>query len=211
MEKISIIIVDNHPAIRESIKTLLLNENSRFEILKEFENGLEVIPYLKTNKPDVILLDINMPKMNGIETLRKIREEHGQEQNVIVFTGHDEKFLIYELLKLKVNGVVFKDSMMKTLRDYIVMVSNGSVCYPNVVNRLFLFAGTADRHDDELSESDLKMIKLICDEHTTEEIAEIMCMSKHSVNQYRSKLLKKTNSKNIAGIVRYAIKNGICN
>lgn len=209
MGKISIIIVDNHPAIRESIKTLLLNEDSRFELLKEFENGLEVIPYLILNKPDVILLDINMPKMNGIETLRKIRDEFGQEQKVIIFTGHDEKFLIYELFKLKVNGVVFKDSMMSTLREVIVMVHNGTNCFPEAVTKLF--PGTADSYLDELSASDLKMIKLICDEHTTEEIADIMCMSIHSINQYRSKLLKKTNSKNIAGIVRYAIKNGICN
>jgi DNA-binding NarL/FixJ family response regulator len=209
MGKISIIIVDNHPAIRESIKTLLLNEDSRFELLKEFENGLEVIPYLILNKPDVILLDINMPKMNGIETLRKIRDEFGQEQKVIIFTGHDEKFLIYELFKLKVNGVVFKDSMMSTLREVIIMVHNGTNCFPEAVTKLF--PGTADSYLDELSASDLKMIKLICDEHTTEEIADIMCMSIHSINQYRSKLLKKTNSKNIAGIVRYAIKNGICN
>jgi DNA-binding NarL/FixJ family response regulator len=208
MGKISIIIVDNHPAIRESIKTLLLNEDSRFELLKEFENGLEVIPYLILNKPDVILLDINMPKMNGIETLRKIRDEFGQEQKVIIFTGHDEKFLIYELFKLKVNGVVFKDSMMSTLREVIIMVHNGTNCFPEAVTKLF--PGTADSYLDELSASDLKMIKLICDEHTTEEIADIMCMSIHSINQYRSKLLKKTNSKNIAGIVRYAIKNGIC-
>lgn len=208
MGKISIIIVDNHPAIRESIKTLLLNEDSRFELLKEFENGLEVIPYLILNKPDVILLDINMPKMNGIETLRKIRDEFGHEQKVIIFTGHDEKFLIYELFKLKVNGVVFKDSMMSTLREVIIMVHNGTNCFPEAVTKLF--PGTADSYLDELSASDLKMIKLICDEHTTEEIADIMCMSIHSINQYRSKLLKKTNSKNIAGIVRYAIKNGIC-
>ena len=208
MGKISIIIVDNHPAIRESIKTLLLNEDSRFELLEEFENGLEVIPYLILNKPDVILLDINMPKMNGIETLRKIRDEFGQEQKVIIFTGHDEKFLIYELFKLKVNGVVFKDSMMSTLREVIIMVHNGTNCFPEAVTKLF--PGTADSYLDELSASDLKMIKLICDEHTTEEIADIMCMSIHSINQYRSKLLKKTNSKNIAGIVRYAIKNGIC-
>jgi DNA-binding NarL/FixJ family response regulator len=209
MGKISIIIVDNHPAIRESIKTLLLNEDSRFELLKEFENGLEVIPYLILNKPDVILLDINMPKMNGIETLHKIRDEFGQEQKVIIFTGHDEKFLIYELFKLKVNGVVFKDSMMSTLTEVIIMVHNGTNCFPEAVTKLF--PGTADSYLDELSASDLKMIKLICDEHTTEEIADIMCMSIHSINQYRSKLLKKTNSKNIAGIVRYAIKNGICN
>jgi DNA-binding NarL/FixJ family response regulator len=208
MGKISVIIVDNHPAIRESIKTLLLNEDSRFELLEEFENGLEVIPYLILNKPDVILLDINMPKMNGIETLHKIRDEFGQEQKVIIFTGHDEKFLIYELFKLKVNGVVFKDSMMSTLREVIVMVHNGTNCFPEAVTKLF--PGTADSYLDELSASDLKMIKLICDEHTTEEIADIMCMSIHSINQYRSKLLKKTNSKNIAGIVRYAIKNGIC-
>jgi DNA-binding NarL/FixJ family response regulator len=208
MGKISVIIVDNHPAIRESIKTLMLNEDSRFELLKEFENGLEVIPYLILNKPDVILLDINMPKMNGIETLRKIRDEFGQEQKVIIFTGHDEKFLIYELFKLKVNGVVFKDSMMSTLREVIIMVHNGTNCFPEAVTKLF--PGTADSYLDELSASDLKMIKLICDEHTTEEIADIMCASIHSVNQYRSKLLKKTNSKNIAGIVRYAIKNGIC-
>jgi DNA-binding NarL/FixJ family response regulator len=209
MGKISVIIVDNHPAIRESIKTLLLNEDSRFELLKEFENGLEVIPYLILNKPDVILLDINMPKMNGIETLRKIRDEFGQEQKVIIFTGHDEKFLIYELFKLKVNGVVFKDSMMSTLTEVIIMVHNGTNCFPEAVTKLF--PGTADSYLDELSASDLKMIKLICDEHTTEEIADIMCMSIHSINQHRSKLLKKTNSKNIAGIVRYAIKNGICN
>lgn len=208
MKKISIVIVDDHPAIRDSIKSLLINEDSRFDLLKEFENGLEVIPYLKSNKPDVVLLDINMPKMNGIETLRKIREEYGQEQKVIIFTGHDEKFLIYELFNLKLNGVVFKDSLMSTLREVIIMVHNGTNCFPEAVTKLF--CGTSDSQLDGLSESDLKMIKLICEEHTTEEIADIMCASVHSVNQYRSKLLKKTNSKNIAGIVRYAINNGIC-
>lgn len=209
MRKINLVIVDDHPAIREVVRSVLSIQDDTFHLLGEFENGVELIPFLRENKPDVILLDLDMPKMNGVETLKHIRNEHGLDQKVIMFTAHDEKYLIYELLKLKINGVIFKESLMSILKEVIVMVHNGNYCIPNSISSLIL--DRVQEPENELSDRELEMIKLICDERTSDEIADAMCISSHSVNQMRSKLLKKTNSKNIAGLVRYAIKNGICN
>jgi len=206
---IQIIITDDHPSLREGIGTLLKQE-SDIEVIGFAENGADLLALLEIKKPDLVLVDINMPVMNGIEATKEIKIKY-PEIKVIVFSQYDEKRFVKRVLKEGANGYILKSATSNEMARAIRMVMNGGTYLseelPNV------FAEKTKRKPDylfaDLTSREIEILKLICDEKTTEEIASILFISHNTVESHRSNILLKVGVKNTAGLVKWAIENEI--
>ena len=206
---IRLIIADDHPVIRDGIKTILLKEKG-IVLVATVENGLELLNVLKDNQADVILMDVNMPEMNGIEATKRVREEYPKTK-VLSFSQYDEKRFVKQLLKSGANGYLLKNAAASELIKAIKIVSEGGVYLseelPNV------FGEKPKRRSNylfpELSPRELDVLKEICKEKSTQEIADILFISHNTVETHRAHLLLKVGVKNTAGLVKWAVENEI--
>ena len=206
---IKIIITDDHPSLREGINTVLSQEKD-IQVIGFAENGADLLKLLATAQPDLVLVDINMPVMNGIEATKEIKSKY-PEIKVIVFSQYDEKRFVKRVLKEGANGYLLKSATSSELAKAIKMVMNGAIYLSEELPSIF--EEKKKRKPDylfaDLSSREIEVLKLICDEKTTEEIAQILFISHNTVESHRSNILIKTGVKNTAGLVKWAIENEI--
>jgi DNA-binding NarL/FixJ family response regulator len=208
--QISIAIADDHSVYRDGLLSIL-NEDS-FLIVGEVDNGEKILNIARKQKPDIILMDIKMPIMDGIEATKIITAEIPVTQ-VIALSMHDEESYISEMVDAGAKGYVVKSSDKKIVLDAINKVYNGIPFFSQIPKNTFTHIfSTKNRYNNsaiKFNEKEVSIIKLICDEFTSEEIADKMVISKRTVDGLRLRLEDKLNVKNIAGIVKYAIQKGI--
>lgn len=214
MEKIKVIVAEDHPLMRESIVYSLNNSNDKIEVVNQCSNGIELMRALELSVelPDVVLLDIDMPQMDGIEALELIRKKYSLDIKILVFTALESPLISKKLIKLGVEGIVFKTNTLDKLIQAIIDLYKGYAFYQksNILNGLSTKNEKAVGVED-LSETEINILTMICNEFSTDEIADKLCFSKNTINTYRSRLISKTNSKSICGLVVYAIRHGIFN
>ena len=206
---IRLIIADDHPVIRDGIKTILSKEKD-IVLVATVENGLELMDTLEEKQADIILMDVNMPEMNGIEATKRVRKEF-PDIKVLSFSQYDEKRFVKQLLKSGANGYLLKNAAASELIKAIKIVSEGGIYLseelPNV------FGEKPKRRSNylfpELSPRELDVLKEICQEKSTQEIAEILFISSNTVETHRAHLLLKVGVKNTAGLVKWAVENEI--
>lgn len=212
-DPVKLAIVDDHQLFRKGISSLL-KEYKSIRILFEASNGIELMESIKTQKPDVILMDIRMPQMDGIEATILIRKKY-PDCKVIVLSMHDDAQLIYDLLHKGANGFLNKDTEIEDVVKAIITVHEKGY-YLN--DRALKAFNTKVSDSPEyksvfstpaLSSREIEVVKLICDQYTIKEIADKLNISPRTVDTYRENIFTKTNSKNIAGVVKYAIKNNL--
>jgi DNA-binding NarL/FixJ family response regulator len=212
---ISLIIADDHPVFREGI-VATIKDHPLISKIKQAANGNEVIKHLENEIADLVLLDIKMEPMNGIETMEVIKHRFPSVR-VIALSMYSEEKYILQLVKLGVSGYLIKNADKEEIINAIEKVISGKTYFtPNVSDVLFEklmnltksidpVNSQSQYHLDKLHE----IIYLMYLEKTTVEIAEILCLSKRTIEEYRVEILKLTNSKNVAGVVKYAIEKGI--
>jgi DNA-binding NarL/FixJ family response regulator len=206
---IKIISTDDHPTIRDGINNVLCHEKD-IEIIGFAENGAVLITMLANNKPDLILIDINMPVMNGIDAIKVIKSKF-PEIKLIVFSQYDEKRFVKRVLKEGANGYLLKNACAEEMIKAIRMVMSGGMYLseglPNIFTEKsktvpnYLFA--------ELTGREKEILHHICDGYTTEEIAEALFISFNTVESHRSNILLKVGAKNTAGLVKWALENEV--
>ena len=208
-----IVITDDHKLFRKGIRALL--EGFSF-IGKVYEagNGEELINLLKNTQPVpmLILLDIKMPVMDGIEAHKKIRQLF-PELKVVILTMEDDQQFILHLIMEGVNGYLLKNSDPEELETALRKLLRNDYYFPSEMTHLVLKSVGRKNNTaaavTEFTEKELQILTLICKECTAPEIAEELNLSTRTVEGYRSKLLEKTNTKNLAGLVVYALKNNL--
>jgi DNA-binding NarL/FixJ family response regulator len=211
MEKIRIIIADDHPLMRSSIHENLTKANPNIEIIGQCCDGFELLDLLKFKKPDIIILDVEMPRMDGLEVLKLIREKYGDSFKILIFSANSSNYTNLKLMQLGAEGIIYKGSSTDDLMDAIYTVYKGSVHF----NDSIAFKMLANSHNlkkaslSEFNDNDFEILRLLCEQKNAVEMAEELNMSVHTVNKHRSSLLQKTNSYNLAGMVIFAIQNGI--
>jgi DNA-binding NarL/FixJ family response regulator len=214
---IKILIADDHQMFIDGIAASL-KDNEFINIISTANNGAQAIRQLEKELVDVVLLDINMPEMNGIEAAKIIVKNHPLVR-IIALSMYLEKEFIEELIHIGVSGYILKNTTMGELEQAIISVSSGKKYFSNDVALKMLDAQTnneyAGKIDSEptsqvgLTEREVEVLKLITKEFTTPEIAKKLFISVYTVETHRKNLIRKLNVKNIAGLVKYAIQNGI--
>jgi DNA-binding NarL/FixJ family response regulator len=206
-EKIKILVADDHPMIIEGL-TLALSGSDSVSVVAKAREGEEVLSNLRKESVDVILLDINMPGLNGFETIKKIKPEY-PEIKIIVLTMYDKPEFIRSVIESGANGYLLKNTGKDEMILAIQKVYRGETFFSQDVQKILKKEESDPNSSVHLTRREKEVLCLIAREKTTPEIAEELFISTHTVDTHRKNLLAKLNVKNAAGLVKYAMDNGI--
>lgn len=211
MKNIRILIADDHSMVREGLKQLIELEDD-IEVIAQTGDGKETIDKIKETMPDVVLLDINMPIMNGLEVLEVIKQEN-LNVKVLILTIHNEIEYLYKAVEIGVNGYVLKDSESDVLIKAIRSIYGGeSYIQPNMASLLFKkINGELDNQvkHNKLTKREIEVLKLITQGLLNKEIADQLCISEKTVKNHVSNIFKKIEVSDRTQAAVYAIKNNI--
>ncbi len=215
---INVIITDDHVLYRAGVKTALSSKKD-IKLIAEADNGSHLLALLKAIQPDVILLDIQMPVMDGITTLAEIKKLYPAIK-VIMLTMVDDQSMITKLMELGANSYLTKTSDSEIIYQAIKTCYEQEFYFNSLTNKALL-NNLRQRHPivtekieiDEvrLSEKEITVLRLMCEEKSTREIAQAVELSPRTVEAIRDKLRSKTGSKSTAGLIMYAVKHKLLN
>ncbi len=212
-KKYSVLIVEDHTLLRQGL-IAMISSDPTLEVVGEADNGRDAIRQAATLKPDVVLMDINMPVMNGSEALTEIKHRDSNIK-VIMLTAHNAEEYIRDSIKAGANGYVLKQATRDELIMGIHKVLNGKTYLtPDVADKLFnkYLSGSAATEQsawEQISKREREVLKLVAEGNTNKVIANQMCVSIKTVEKHRSNLMKKLDLHNSAALTAYAIEKGI--
>jgi DNA-binding NarL/FixJ family response regulator len=206
VDQINIAVVDDHELFREGI-TLVLKQIRGFNIVCTASSGHAFLQYLQTSKPDVVLMDINMPGMNGVETTIKAREQY-PELNVIALTMFSDTLHSMQMIEAGVKGFVLKKGNKNELRQAVTDVFNGGNYFSQeILQGLASRSLRNPRGDDQFTVRELEVLDLVCRGLTSQEIADKLFISAKTVEGHRTNIFQKANVRNTAALVLWALRN----
>ncbi len=216
MEKIRLTIVDDHELFRKGFISMLGNVED-FVFVGEAGNGLELLENFKTTLPDILLLDLNMPVMDGIKTADVVREQH-PDVKIIVISMYEEDRFVLHMLEKGVNGYLLKDSSPEEVEKAIRTVFSEGNYYSDFVSKAMhrKFVGKMNStrpvvfHNGievELSAREKDVLQLLCEGFSNQDIADKLFISSRTVDGHRQRIIEKTGAKNIAQAIAFAFKN----
>ena len=209
---IRIIIADDHEIFRDGFK-LLLKKQDEIELVAEAGNGKDLVSLVDVHQPDVVITDIQMPVMDGIEATKIITEKY-PALGVIALTMFNEDSLIVDMLEAGARGYLLKNTNKEELVKATKTVYDGGAYFCNATNLKLANIVSKGKHEafhnaDEVkfTSRELEVIRLICEENTTKEIASKLDISVRTVDGYKENILEKIGAKNIVGIAVYDLKH----
>lgn len=212
--KLRILLGDDHAVLRAGLK-ILLNAEEDLEVIGEAADGVEVIEKAAELHPDLVLLDLSMPKMNGVECIHGLLTEQ-PDLKILVLTMHDDEEYLKAVLQAGAKGYVLKKAADVELLSAIRTVARGELfIYPSMATALLYQMVNPQANPPsvkkakQLSEREREVLRLLALGHTNQEIADMLCVSVKTVETYRARLMEKLNMHRRAELVRYAVENGI--
>jgi DNA-binding NarL/FixJ family response regulator len=211
---VKVAIADDHHLFRTGVKTSL-SAYKDIQVVAEAENGMQLLNLLRHIKPDVVLLDIQMPIMDGLATLPEVKKLY-PDVKVIMLSMHNDHSMISKMMELGANSYLTKESDSETIYNAIITCFSDEFYFNDLTNKALLSRlrmkstpTPAQEADANLNEKEKLVLKLMCEEKSTKEIADLVEISPRTVEAIRDKLKVKTGSKSMAGLVMYAVKAGI--
>lgn len=214
MNKIRVMVVDDHDIVRYGICSVL-KSSPDIEVVGEASNGVQAVDQFNDLLPDVVLLDISMPEMNGIETTRTIVRNHSNAR-VLILTMHLNEEYLNQVLSAGASGYILKNTEIGEMLNAIRTVAQGRQIFSAPISTLMTekYVRSAQYNQDSkdsdnpsLTKRETEILQKIADGKTSQEIAEILFISPRTVDTHRANLIQKLGVKNSAGLVRYAIEN----
>lgn len=214
MTPVRILLADDHAVLRSGL-AVLLNERPDMTVVGEAADGLELLPQTIDLKPDLVLLDLTMPRLNGLEVLPLLKQKV-PETRVLILTMHDDEGYLRQALKAGASGYVLKKAADVELITAIQAVMRGDVyVHPTMTKALLNDMVTDHQPDgfenvwDTLSEREQAVLRLVALGHTSKEVAEQLTLSIKTIETYRSRGMEKLGLHSRAGLVRFALANGL--
>lgn len=214
MKKISIALVDDHVLFRKGLAAVLKTFES-IEVVHQASNGVELLEMLKNVEVDVVLLDLEMQGMDGMQTTKKLNEAF-PEVKIIILSMYDDDHFIQHLMELGANGYLLKDTEPEEVIIAVQSAYENGFYFNERVSKVVINGlikknkvKPVFRGNVKLSPRELEVLALICQEQTNVEIGEQLFLSSRTIEGYRNRLLEKTNTRNTAGLVVFALKNNL--
>jgi DNA-binding NarL/FixJ family response regulator len=217
MKGIRILIADDHKLVRTGIRFTLESSNPKGSLAKfdEASNGYEAVQLASVNEYDIILIDINMPEMDGIAATQEILRTTGNK-NIIAISMHDEEYQVRKMIDAGARGYLLKNTGPEILNAAIETVIRGGQYFSNeVALKLMQISGKEESSQSprransgaQLSKREQEILVMIANEFTNEEIADKLSLSKRTVDTHRQNMINKLQVKNTAGLIKYAIQS----
>ena len=205
---IQVLLADDHEIVRQGLRVLL--EREGFQVVGEASDGREAMKLCETHHPDVAILDLSMPLLNGVDAAREIIKS-GPRTKVILLTMHTEDHLIMESLRAGVTGYVLKTRAAGELIQALRAVCRGEMFLTQSISRTIVqaFLMNSESPGKPISDRERQVLQLVAEGKTTKEIAALLNISVKTAESHRSNLMDKLNIHDTAGLVRYAIRNGL--
>ena len=214
MNEIKVAIADDHKIFRKGV-ILSMRSYTNIKFVMEADNGEELLKGLESGIPDVIIMDLKMPIMDGMEATKVVRKKYPEVKVLVVSMYEDDKFIIH-LMENGANGYLLKNAEPDEIRRSIYAVHENGYYFNDLVNKALLKKLVLKNNlkpsfnqNVELSEREQEVLKLICEEKTASEIAKEIYLSPRSVEGIRQRLIEKVGVRNSAGLVMFAVKSGI--
>lgn len=213
MTGLKVLLVDDHRLIRKAISTLLSNE-SEVETVWEASNATECFQLMEMENPDIVLMDISLEDTDGISITKELLQKYPQLK-VIILSMHMEENYIKQSIKAGAKGYILKNSPHEDLVKAVYEVAKGGQYFAQEVSKImaqnYLMAEktTDSRYnkDEILTKRELEIVKLVAEGLNNQKIADLLCISHRTVDTHRTNIMQKVKVKNVAELVRYAIKN----
>lgn len=216
MKKIRLAIADDHKIFRNGLKATL-EDNADFDLVLEASNGKQLIAQLATVKPDVILMDIKMPEMDGIQTTAIVKQHYPQIKVLALSMFNEDKYIV-DMMKAGASGYLLKNAEPEEITEAISTVYYRDYYFNEhlsvtLIKQLAINQNQANAGHSlaDFNDREIEVLKLVCQECSNQEIADKICLSVRTVEGYRARLFEKTKSKNLVGLVIFAIKAGLIN
>lgn len=205
---IRIVLAEDHVLVRQGLKSLLDREG--YNVVGEGSDGQEALKHVATLQPDIAIMDISMPLMNGINAAREIHRSSPKTKS-IVLTQHDEDEYVSEALDAGVKGYVLKSQVASDLLEAIRQVSRGQVYLsPGVAQAVMnAYKKKAEKPNDPLTPRERQVLQLIAESKSTKDVASLLGISVKTAESHRSRLMQKLDIHDTAGLVRYAVRRGM--
>lgn len=214
MSKIKIAIADDYKIYRDGLK-VGLSSDENLEVILEADNGEELLQGLATHSPHIIIMDLKMPIMDGMEATKEVRKKYPDIKILVVTMYEDDKFIIH-MMENGANGYLLKNAEPDEIIKSIYTVHENGYYFNDLVNKALLKKLVLKNNlkpsfnqNIELSERELEVLKLICEEKTAAEIAKEIFLSPRSVEGIRQRLIEKIGVRNTAGLVMFAVKHNM--
>jgi DNA-binding NarL/FixJ family response regulator len=205
---IRVVLADDHVLVRQGLRSLL--EREKFQVVAEASDGQELVHLADTHHPDIAVLDISMPTLNGIDAARELGRSSPQTK-VILLTQHEEEQYIHEALEVGVKGYVLKSQVASDLIHAIQQVSRGGIYLSPGVSRAVMdaYRSKSERPSDPLSGRERQVLQLIAEGKSTKDVASLLGISVKTAESHRSRLMQKLDIHETASLVRYAVRRGL--
>ncbi len=212
MGKIKLGLTDDHLLFRRGLASILATYE-QIQLVLQTSSGPELLEQLQHTELDVVLLDLEMPEMNGIQTAEALREQY-PDLKILILSMYDDDHFIQHLMEVGANGYLLKDAEPDEVVQAVVAAAKNGFYFSERVSKVVL-QGLANkkkvkpifRNQIRLTKRELQVLQLICKEQTNNEIGEQLFLSPRTIEGYRNRLLEKTGVRNTAGLVVFAIRN----
>ena len=211
---ISLIIADDHEIFRDGL-ALMLSKQESVALVGQAGDGHELLQLVDEKKPDMVLTDIKMPRLDGISASRLLLQRY-PDLKIIALSMFEEESLIVEMLETGAKGYLLKNADKKEIMEAIATVNEGSIYYCKHTTAHLASLIVKSKFDSRLkapaalfTDRERDIIRLICRQHTAQEIGDLLFLSKRTVEGYRTRILEKMDVKNTAGVVIFALKHNI--
>ncbi len=216
MKTTKILIVDDHEVVRDGLKNIL-NSMDNISIAGEAGNGEDAVKMYSSLKPDLVIMDISMPGMNGIEATRVIKEKD-PDARILILTMHDNQEYLNQIIRSGAKGFILKNTDKEELLEAVKTVAGGENFFSKDISKLIIDNYIRSAKETEktdaykevpLTKREIEILKLIASGYSNQEIANILYISYNTVDTHRKNIMHKIAIKNTAGLVRYAIEKGL--
>lgn len=207
---INILLVDDHPLVRDGIRARLESEEG-VSVIGEAQNGQEALDFVAQKAPDVALMDVSMPVMNGLDATKIFKEQH-PEIRVLILSMHDSREYILQLIQSGASGYILKDVSSDELIKAIETVHQGGTYFSSGASQSLFSADQPQTQTEEvaaLTPREATVLKQLAEGKSNKEIARILDISVRTVETHRQNIKQKLNIHTAAGLARYAIENGL--